>query len=153
MLLSSIPGDDEAFSCLCQEHNWKRTSQRRAVFNYLCGNRDHPTVEIVWRGVRQTLPDVSLDSVYRILDDFAEAGVIRRLVGAKVLRYDSDTARHEHFVCRKCGVMLDFDGLDTETVAECCRNFGRVEAVELTVTGVCAKCLAGQDHSKETNQN
>lgn len=142
MLLLNTPGDDVAFSAMCREHSWKRTSQRRAVFNYLCGNHDHPTVETVWRGVRKTLPDVSLDSVYRILDDFAEAGVIRRLAGGKVIRYDSDTTPHEHFVCRRCGVMHDFRGMDVGRVMACCGEFGKVESVELTVSGVCRQCLA-----------
>lgn len=141
MLVTYTSGDDTAFSTLCRDHNWKRTSQRRAVFNYLCGNREHPTVEVIWRGVREKLPDVSLDSVYRILDDFAEAGVIRRLMGAKVLRYDSDTTGHEHFVCRECGVMLDFKGVDSKKVTDSCRGLGKVEAIELTVTGVCENCL------------
>lgn len=143
MLATYFPGDDTAFSTLCRAHSWKRTSQRRAVFNYLCGNRTHPTVETVWRGVRKTLPDVSLDSVYRILDDFAEAGVIRRLAGVKVIRYDADTSAHEHFVCRRCGTMSDFACLDAGEVRNKCREFGRVEAVELTVTGICHQCLAG----------
>lgn len=140
MLMSYIPGDDAAFTALCREHGWKRTSQRRAVFNFLCGNRGHPTVESVWRGVRANLPDVSLDSVYRILDDFADAGVIRRLAGAKVTRYDSDTTQHEHFVCRACGTMHDFSGINTEEIAAICSGFGSVESIELTVTGTCRDC-------------
>ncbi len=142
MLLGLTKSDNAAFSAICRERNWKRTSQRRAVFNYLCGNREHPTVETVWRGVRTMLPDVSLDSVYRILDDFSNAGLVRRLEGAKVIRYDADTRAHEHFVCSQCGVMLDFACLDAEKVAGLCGSFGRVDSVELTVHGVCGSCLA-----------
>ncbi len=141
MLTNFSPGDDEAFAAICREQRWKRTTQRRAVFNFLCGNRGHPSVESVWHGVRAALPDVSLDSVYRILDDFSAAGIIRRLEGAKMLRYDSDTRPHEHFVCSRCGRMDDFACIDSERVAEHCREFGDIEAVELTVRGVCRVCL------------
>lgn len=140
MLVDLIKGEDAPFSEICREQNWKRTSQRRAVFNCLCGNREHPTVEAIWRRVRETLPDVSLDSVYRILDDFSEAGLVRRLEGAKVIRYDADTTPHEHYVCTKCGCMFDFHFLDTPRVAEMCHEFGRVSSVELTVHGLCRLC-------------
>lgn len=145
MLVELTKGDDGSFSAICRERNWKRTSQRRAVFNYLCGNREHPTVETVWRGVQTTLPDVSLDSVYRILDDFSDTGLVKRLDGAKVIRYDADTSAHEHFVCSECGMMFDFACLDAERVAGMCGEFGRVDSVELTVHGVCRRCLDGKD--------
>jgi len=145
MLVDYLSGDDTAFSTLCRDHQWKRTAQRRAVFNFLCGNRDHPTVESVWRGVQVVLPDVSLDSIYRILDDFSDVGVIRRLDGAKVIRYDSETRPHEHFVCAQCGRMNDFACLEPDLVAGHCREFGRVESIELTVHGVCRLCLEKRD--------
>ncbi len=141
MLIEIAKGDDAAFSTLCRERGWKRTAQRRAVFTYLCGNREHPTVEAVWRGVQTALPDVSLDSVYRILDDFSGCGLIRRLEGAKIIRYDADTGEHEHFVCSRCGKMHDFVCLDAGKAAGLCGEFGRVESVELTVRGVCRDCL------------
>jgi Fur family peroxide stress response transcriptional regulator len=145
MLVTFSPGNDESFAAICREQHWKRTVQRRAVFNFLCGNRDHPSVESVWHGVRAALPDVSLDSVYRILDDFSAAGVVSRLEGAKVIRYDADTRPHEHFVCYQCGRMDDFTCLESELVAERCREFGRIEAMELTVRGTCRLCLEKHD--------
>ena len=144
MLVELTKGDDVAFSSICRERNWKRTSQRRAVFNYLCGNREHPTVETVWRGVQTVLPDVSLDSVYRILDDFSDTGLVKRLEGAKVIRYDADTGSHEHFICSECGRMHDFAYLNADQVAEMCGSFGRVDSVELTVHGLCRDCLSGK---------
>lgn len=151
MLCEYSGADDAPFAALCREHNWKRTSQRRAVFSCLCGNREHPSVEAVWRRVRATLPDVSLDSVYRILDDFAGVGVIRRLEGARVIRYDADTRPHGHFVCGRCGRMEDFACPEPGAAAALCRDFGRVESVELTVHGVCGHCLAAE--KKELSQS
>lgn len=147
-MLAHLLDEDQPFTVLCREHRWKRTVQRRAVFRYLCGNREHPTVEMVWRRVRETVPDMSLDSVYRILDDFAGVGVIRRLEGAKVIRYDADTSPHEHFVCGRCGWMYDFACLEPDAVAGLCRDFGRVESVELTVRGVCRECMESEAAGK-----
>ncbi len=145
MLADIATENDEAFSAMCRDRNWKRTVQRRAVFTFLCGNREHPTVESVWRGVREALPDVSLDSVYRILNEFADTGVIRRIDAVKIIRYDADTGPHEHFICSRCGRMHDFECPRPESAAERCREFGRVDSVELTVRGVCRLCLGKHD--------
>lgn len=141
MLATLVQTDDDTFAAICRNQGWKRTAQRRAVWNCLCGNREHPTVETIWRMVRQALPDVSLDSVYRILDDFSMIGVIRKLEGSRVLRYDSDTAPHEHFVCSSCDRIFDFAYVDQDRVSSLCQEFGVAEAVELTVRGVCRHCL------------
>lgn len=145
MLADAVTGDDSAFSAMCREHGWKRTVQRRAVFGFLSGNREHPTVDAVWRGVRTPLPDISLDSVYRILNEFADAGVIRRIDAVKITRYDADTGPHAHFLCSQCGRMLDFTLRQPLPADECCREFGRVDSIEITVRGVCRLCLEKQD--------
>lgn len=151
-LVDAAAGDDAAFSAMCREHTWKRTVQRRAVFMFLCGNREHPTVESVWRGVRTSLPDVSLDSVYRILNEFSDAGVIRRLDAVKIIRYDVDTEPHEHFICSQCGRMRDFTLQQPAAAAERCREFGRVDSMELIVRGICRLCLEKQDSGGSRKQ-
>ena len=140
MLVQFTTNDDTAFQEMCRKNGWRRTIQRRAVFNCLCGNRDHPSVETVWQTVRENLPDVSLDSIYRILDDFAEAGVIRRLESGRVIRYDSDTGSHGHFVCTVCGRLLDFDHPGLRQLADACRGVGDIDTIELNVRGRCHRC-------------
>lgn len=140
MLNEMAVGDDALFTRVCREHGWKRTAQRRAVFNCLCGNRDHPSVEAVWQLVRKHLHDVSLDSVYRILDDFASAGIILRLEGSRVIRYDSATKPHGHYLCVDCGRITDFEFDACGDAAGRCREFGAVTGVEVFVRGVCDDC-------------
>lgn len=134
---ASVPSFDEC----CRRQGWRRTAQRRAVYDCLLDNRSHPSVEAVWASVKAALPDVSLDSIYRILDAFADAGYIRRLDGDRVIRYDADTGRHGHFICSRCSRMLDFPIPDPEFLAGAGRRLGLVESVELCVHGVCADCL------------
>ncbi|MCC8107917.1 MAG: transcriptional repressor [Planctomycetes bacterium] len=141
MLVHEKRGDDARFADLCREHGWRRTAQRRAVFNLLCGDRSHPTVDAVWQDVKETLPEISLDSVYRILDDFSGVGLVRRLTANKVIRYDADTSPHEHFLCQRCQRLFDFSGLDPKPLDNACRRFGQVTAIEVTVHGICRDCL------------
>lgn len=136
---------DERFRGVCHKNKWKCTAQRRSVFTYLYGNKTHPTVEMVWTNARRRLPDMSLDSVYRILGEFAAVGLVRRLEGARVIRYDPDTTPHAHFLCVECGRMFDIAHAKTEGIDDDCRRFGRVLAVELSVRGLCHACAGGEN--------
>lgn len=145
MIMTTPTDTDARFRGLCRTNNWRCTAQRRAIFACLDGNRNHPTVETVWTEARKRVPDLSLDSVYRILDDFAAAGVVRRLEAGRAVRYDPDLRPHDHFVCTRCGTLYDFDHLEIGQVAVAAGRFGTVESVELTVRGVCRRC---RDHAK-----
>ena len=137
-----IEDSNALFNEICRLNGWKRTVQRREVFTYLNGNLEHPSVETVWKHVRERLPDVSLDSIYRILNDFAEAGIIKCLKDAKVMRYDPNTQPHDHFFCSECGRIYDFSYLHPDKVISICEEFGRVTSVDLHVRGVCRDCNA-----------
>lgn len=139
-----LKAEEDHLKNLCRRHNKKCTAQRREVFAYLRSNVKHPSVETVWLHVRRKMPDISLDSVYRILDDFAGMGVVRRLMVDTVMRYDANAAPHDHFLCARCGTMYDFSCLDDEVVRRACGRFGRVDAVDLQVRGVCERCLAAE---------
>lgn len=149
MTINEKQSSDMRFDEACRRNGWKRTSQRRAVFTYLCDNHEHPSVETVWTRVKNRLPDVSLDSVYRILDDFAAAGIVRRIGADKVIRYDCRTCGHGHFICGVCGRMYDFDHpqASMEVALAACREFGTPETLEVSVRGVCRACRDGRGAS------
>lgn len=133
---------DTVFITLCRERNWRRTAQRRAVFSYLYGNKEHPSVEMIWQHVKRMVPDVSLDSIYRILREFTVAGVVKTLESGDMRRYDPNIVEHDHFLCTRCGRMHDFHFLDSEQARRECGRFGRVESIELQVRGVCRDCMS-----------
>ncbi len=135
---------NDDFKMLCRENGWKCTVQRRSVFEYLNSNRLHPNVEMVWTNVRKKLPDVSLDSIYRILGDFSAAGLVRRLESGKTFRYDINTEIHDHFVCSECGSIFDFKHVDAGPLEQECQAIGKVQSFELEVKGICNACLAGR---------
>lgn len=105
---------------------------------------------MVWTNVRRHLPEVSLDSVYRILDEFAAIGLLRRLESDRIIRYDSDTTPHAHFLCSNCGRMFDFHHAEAGSVSEICRQFGTVTVVELSVRGICHHCIGQQENIIQT---
>ena len=86
----------DAFPAFCREHGLKCTAQRLAVFNAVRLSRWHPSVDETLAEVRKTVPTVTRDSVYRILNEFADLGLITRLDALSSARYGSRSARALH---------------------------------------------------------
>ncbi len=142
--MAQIRADAEAeFRRRCRAEGLKLTPQRLAVYRVLAAAREHPDVETIHQRVRRTMPDVSLDTVYRILDRFEELGLTERVEGVPGrARYDGRRERHHHFVCRRCGAIQDFaypelDGLKAPAAA---RALGRIESVRMQIRGLCRHC-------------
>jgi len=138
---------DTDFLKICRQNNWKCTVQRLAVYDFLHGNMSHPDVDTVWQAVRCSLPTITRESVYRILNDFSEKGVIGRLDHIYTARYDSRADAHGHFICEKCQKIFDFDwpkgelipyGLPTENIKH----------MELRIVGICSECSMAAEADK-----
>lgn len=128
-----------AFPAFCRERGLKCTAQRMAVFASVRTAAGHPSVDGTWLSVKETLPTITRESVYRILNEFASLDLIERLDSLGSARYDLNTAPHAHFICERCGAIIDYpmpanfappEGIEGES-----RHF------ELRITGVCKECL------------
>lgn len=132
------------FLGICRKYHWKCTSQRLAVFDFLKDNLTHPDVDSVWIAVRKNLPAITRESVYRILNEFAEKGVIRRLDQIENARYDSRTDAHGHFICQNCGKISDFNWPEGVTLPQNMIS-GEVAHMEIRVVGLCPECRPAAD--------
>lgn len=133
------------FAAICRRNGWKLTPQRTAVYDFISNNLTHPRVDEVWKHVKKALPSVTRESVYRILNEFAERGLLHRMDHINSARYDSQTGPHGHFICERCGKVVDFS-LPELPVLPDDETFGTVRNVELRLNGICINC---QIKSKE----
>lgn len=121
----------------------KYSRQREEIKNFLAERKDHPTAEMVYRNVRNRCPNISLATVYRNLSLLADTGEIARLrVGDGTDHFDADTSPHYHFVCTRCGAVMDVktECLDA-VVASAGADFdGRIEGHVAYFYGVCGGC-------------
>ena len=126
----------------------RMTHQRLEIVRVLAADETHPDVEAVFRAVRERVPTISLDTVYRTLATLAERGlIVRVLFTPGPARYDANSARHHHFVCTRCGLIRDVEdaGLDAiQPTAEVAR-IGRPDAVSVQFRGVCAACSSEEE--------
>lgn len=125
--------------------------KRMAILNVLQGTTVHPTAEWVYTQLRPQYPSLSLGTVYRNLKMFCEKG---RAVSVGVIggqeHFDGDTAPHAHFVCVKCGAVLDIheDFFGPEELQLLSRKTGKtVESASVMFHGVCESCR------KESGEN
>ncbi len=142
----------ECFDELCRGQGWRRTIQRSCIFEYLWRNSEHPGAEQVFQAVRSKIPAVSLDSVYRILNEFAEVGVIRRLENYEMIRFDPNLNEHYHFICEKCGKIIDIEANNDRLTSEPYRFAGEIKNFELRIRGICHQCLSRNDHKKNKQE-
>ena len=144
----SVPPDEIArrvssLSAALRESGLRLTHQRLEVVREIARTDEHPDVETIFRGVRDRVPTISLDTVYRTLGALADLGLIVRVTATGgPARYDANLARHHHFVCTRCGAVRDVDStsLDAVRAAPDTSAIGTVESVEVHLRGVCAKC-------------
>jgi len=133
------------FERICRQNRIKATHQRMEVFRELFNTKEHPDAETIYRRVRKRVPSISLDTVYRTLRLFEAKGIVMR-VGAlgDSARYDATVDLHHHFVCTRCGAIIDAEGPGIDQIAgrwkEC--NCGQIHSIYIELRGLCNKCMA-----------
>src|SRR5215510_10245886 len=86
----------------------RTTRQLEQVFEALQGDHTHPFAHEIYRRVHKRLPRISLATVYRNLHSLVEEGKISTpLVDERGARFDPETSQHDHFVCERCGRVVD----------------------------------------------
>jgi Fe2+ or Zn2+ uptake regulation protein len=116
----------------------------RAVLDVLQATDRHPTALEVYEVVRRVRPRIGLATVYRILHQLAEQGVISAIGRDAECRYDARTHRHDHAICTVCGALLDVPidiRLPTEALQAAAYAAGiELNSHEVRIYGRCVNC-------------
>lgn len=84
------------------------TKQRRHVYDALMVKRDHPTAVDVFLRVKETMPSISLATVYNCLETLTECGLVRHVNRDRASsRYCPNLENHGHFFCDECDQVFD----------------------------------------------
>ena len=128
------------------------TPQRLAVMAALRSRRDHPTADHLYQEVRRQLPAISFNTVYKTLEILCQRGMVIKVNPLHaVARYDGETGRHAHLICRQCHHIIDLDWEASEVPslpAEALHGF-QIENPSLTFWGLCPRCQQPDSHEED----
>ena len=120
------------------------THQRLEIFREVAKSRDHPNAATIYEGVRERVPTVSLDTVYRTLWLLLDLGLLTTLGPQReTVRFDANISSHHHFVCMKCGLIRDFycEKFDRLKIPDASKTLGGVDKTHVEAKGICLRCL------------
>ncbi len=121
-----------------------RTAQREAILTELRTLRSHPTADELYTILRERMPQLSLGTVYRNLEQMSQAGIIRKLeIAGKQKRFDGDISEHHHLRCTGCGAVEDVFNASLDEVGSALKQLlPELECVgySLELSGSCRRC-------------
>ena len=86
----------------------RMTRQRQHIYRTLIQHRDHPTANDVFMRIKDTLPNLSLATVYTCLDAMVKHGIIRQVnFDRGPSRFCPNLAEHGHFHDETTGIIHD----------------------------------------------
>lgn len=121
-----------------KNHSRQREEIRQAVAEL----HTHPTAEEVYEWVKERHSTASRSTVYRNLHELAEEGAIRSLMlPDDVQRFDGNSTKHHHAVCRVCKKIFDvtLELPELEAKLDGYADF-HVSQYHLLLDGICPAC-------------
>ena len=140
--ISDVQARLDNFEARCKELGLRVTRQRQEIFRAVAETYGHPSAEEVFVQVREKLPNVSLDTVYRTLGSLEDMGLLMRVGLSSKARFDGDLRPHAHFVCTACGGVYDIFPEEGERIIwpSSAVEKGTVQQVNVQLRGICKKC-------------
>ncbi|UXY16900.1 ferric iron uptake transcriptional regulator [Chitiniphilus purpureus] len=127
----------------------KATGPRLKILNLFENSEQrHMTAEDVYRLLLAEQTDIGLATVYRVLTQFEQAGILERhhFESGKAVFELNQGHHHDHLVCVKCGKVEEFYDAEIETRQDAiARKHGfEIQDHEMYLYGICSDCLGKQ---------
>ncbi|MBN2058381.1 MAG: transcriptional repressor [Candidatus Saganbacteria bacterium] len=116
------------------------SQQRLRIMKYLEGRHDHPSVDMIYDALVREMPTISKTTIYNTLRLMVEKALVADLtISGQGVRYDPVTEPHSHFLCRKCGQVIDLEDIECPCLKKEVQG-NKVEEVRVYLIGLCKKC-------------
>jgi Fur family peroxide stress response transcriptional regulator len=124
-----------------QEKGLKVTPQRVAIYEAIVTLKNHPTAENVIEYIKANHPNISVGTVYKVLDSLVEKRLLKKVKTDKdLMRYDSILSEHHHLYCSETQRIEDYDDEELNNMIsnyfkkKKIKNF-TIQDVRLQITG------------------
>lgn len=125
------------------EKGLKSTRQRNLIVETFFAAGGHLNVEELLARVRESDPRISAATVYRTMKLLTECGLAHaHHFGDGQTRYETAGEHHDHLICTRCGVIVEFENEAIERLQlEVAKTHGFVvNDHKMELYGLCSKC-------------
>ncbi len=93
-----------------QEKGLKVTPQRVVIYEAIVKLKSHPTAENVIEYIKANHPNISVGTVYKVLDLLVENELLKKVKTEKdIMRYDAVLSNHHHLYCAETDRIEDYE--------------------------------------------
>lgn len=140
----------QRFEEFLQSRGMRMTQQRRQLLEHVYSRHEHFDADALIDQLSDLAKtkQISRPTVYRTLNEFVDAGLLRRfqLNGRWVYEHDYGYPQHDHFYCTDCQRLFEFQ---SDALLQLCdevakQHHFRVTSHRLIITGVCEKCTTAK---------
>jgi len=109
----------ERWRTYIQDRRLNVTAQREAIVEQFLRTRDHVSIDELLTKVRKRQPRVGYATVYRTLKLLVDSGLaVERQFGDGQARFEVVGDHHDHLICVKCGLILEFEDDEIEMLQD-----------------------------------
>src|SRR5262245_26009272 len=109
----------ERWAEFLKERNLNTTQQRELIVDAFLRSHEHVSIDELLARVRRRSPTVGYATVYRTLKLLVDSGLANpRQFDDGQTRYEVAGAHHDHLICVKCGLILEFENDEIERLQE-----------------------------------
>ncbi|HTL70129.1 MAG TPA: Fur family transcriptional regulator [Candidatus Eisenbacteria bacterium] len=136
---------EKAFTEFLEKKGLKLTSQRRTILHQATRASGHFSADQLLDFSKKEDATISKATVYRTLELLTESRILEEQDfggGKKNYERALGVKHHDHFVCIKCGRILEFENEDIEKLqdAEAKKRRFRIVYHSLKLFGFCERC-------------
>jgi len=131
----------EKYVNLLKNKSIQITSQRLEILRYLDKHRNHPTAYQIYTDLKKNNPSLSKTTVYNSLEILNKHNIINSIsITGLESRYDIINEMHHHFMCKKCGRIIDIE-ITCPNIKKIIEIGHKIEEVHGYFKGKCKECL------------
>jgi Fur family ferric uptake transcriptional regulator len=109
----------ERWSDFLKTQGMNTTQQRELIVDMFLRTHEHVSIDELLARVRKKNPKVGYATVYRTLKLLLDSGLASsRSFDDGQTRYEVAGAHHDHLICVKCNLILEFENDDIERIQE-----------------------------------
>lgn len=114
----------------------RNTKHRQDILEAL--EKAHPALSAA--ELHSALPQINLVTIYRNLESFSKAGVIKKLhLNGQEAQYEIQDEPHHHAICNVCDKVIHFTTNEKALIEEFALPNFTITELDVTLRGICKK--------------